>query len=34
VLSSPNVKVVMSGSMRWMGHVACMEEKKSGYRGF
>jgi hypothetical protein len=31
--SSPNIiRVIKSRRMRWLGHVACMGERKGGYR--
>jgi hypothetical protein len=33
-LFSPNIIWVIKPRLRWVGHVACMEEKRGAYRAF
>ena len=32
--SSPNIRVIKSGRVRWVGHVACTEENERYIQGF
>jgi hypothetical protein len=32
VCSSPNIQVFKSRRIRWMGHVACMGDRRGAYR--